>query len=78
MRSGQVVYTVSLTLVVMLTIIVLGFPGLAANSEDRQAILAIGSSALGVLVTLGSQAFFARNNAPESPNVTDGQADGSS
>jgi hypothetical protein len=60
MRTGQVVYTVALTLIVMLTILVLGFPYLAANPEDRQAILAIGSSALGVLVTLGSQAFFAK------------------
>jgi hypothetical protein len=60
MRTGQVVYTVALTLIVMLTILVLGFPYLANNPEDRQAILAIGSSAFGVLATLGSQAFFAK------------------
>lgn len=58
MRAGQIVYTIALTLIVLTTIIVLGLPTLAANSEDRQAILAVGSSALGVLVTLGSQAFF--------------------
>lgn len=61
MRIGQVVYTVALTSIVILTILILGFPNLAANPEDRQAILAIGSSSLGVLVTLGSQAFFYRS-----------------
>ena len=65
MRIGQVVYTVALTSIVLITIIVLGVPSLAANSEDRQAILAIGSSALGVLVTLGSQAFFYRKQELE-------------
>jgi hypothetical protein len=58
MRTGQVVYTVALTAIVMLTVLILGFPHLASNPEDRQAILAIGSSAFGVLATLGSQAFF--------------------
>lgn len=65
MRIGQVVYTVALTSIVLITIVVLGVPTLAANSEDRQAILAIGSSALGVLVTLGSQAFFYRKQELE-------------
>ena len=71
MRVGQVVYTVALTAIVLTTIIILGVPTLAANSEDRQAILAVGSSALGVLVTLGSQAFFYRKQETERGNDAD-------
>jgi len=58
MRIGQITFTVSLTLIVITTMIIVGVPTLATSSEDRQAVLALGSSALGVLVTLGSQAFF--------------------
>jgi len=58
MRIGQITFTVSLTLIVITTMIIVGVPTLATSNEDRQAVLALGSSALGVLVTLGSQAFF--------------------
>jgi len=58
MRIGQITFTVSLTLIVLVSIMIVGIPWLATSNEDRQAVLALGSSALGVLVTLGSQAFF--------------------
>lgn len=58
MRVGQLVFTLSLTAIVIVTMIIVGVPTLATSNEDRQAVLALGSSALGVLVTLGSQAFF--------------------
>jgi len=75
MRIGQVVYTVALTLIVLVSILIVGIPWLATNSEDRQAVLALGSSALGVLVTLGSQAFFAgrRGGNGDANSRTDGQ-----
>ena len=58
MRAGQIVFTVALTLIVIVTMIIVGVPTLATSNEDRQAVLALGSSALGVLVTLGAQSFF--------------------
>jgi len=66
MRTGQLVYTVALTLIVLVSILIVGIPWLATNSEDRQAVLALGSSALGVLVTLGSQAFFRDQKSKQS------------
>lgn len=58
MRTGQVLFTVALTMIVLMSMVIVGIPTLATSDQDRQAILALGSSALGVLVTLGAQAFF--------------------
>jgi hypothetical protein len=72
MRTGQVLFTVALTLIVITAMIIVGVPTLATTDQDRQAILALGSSALGVLVTLGAQAFFREQKEKRKNGDVDG------